>query len=153
MPTKLRVLVAAVPLMALPFLAPTAAADQVFHTLHADLTAVNGAPLKSGFVNDVHTNGVVNSAQEIYHLSGAAASTTYQVTIFLYPFDPTCSTAPIMFPTTTVTTNGAGNGNAQFTFAAGPPTPLTGGLHGILWQFTGPDGLAYETGCNPLTLD
>jgi len=153
--TKLRAGAVAASLFAFLSFAPTAGADQVFHTLHADLTAVNGAPLKSGFVNDVHTNGVVNSAQEIYHLNGASPNTTYQVSISLYPFDPTCSSMPSIFPTTTVTTNGGGNGNAQFTFLAAPPLPpeLIGPVHGILWQFTGPSGLAYETGCNPLTLD
>jgi hypothetical protein len=153
MPKKLRALIVAATLVSFALLASNAAADKVFHTLHAPLVAVNGAPLKSGFVNDVHTNGVVNSAVEIYHLNGASPNTTYQVTILLYLFDPSCSTAPIVFPTTTISTNGAGNGNANFKFPAGPPSPLAGAKHGILWQFTGPNGLAYETACNTLTLD
>src|SRR3712207_4297736 len=118
-------------------LAPTAAADRVFHTLHAPLFSVNGAPLKSGFVNDVHTEGVVNAAHEIYHLSGARPNTTYQVQILLYLGSPTCSTAPLVFPTTTLTTNRVGNGNARFTFPAGPPSGLEGTTHGIRWQLIG----------------
>jgi hypothetical protein len=132
-------------------MASNAAADQVFHTLHADLMSLNGAPLRSGFVNDVHTNGVVNAAHEIYHLNGASPNTTYQVTISFYALDPTCSTAPILLPTAQVTTNRSGNGNAEFTFAAGPAQPVT--THGILWQFTGPNGVAYETACYSLRLD
>ena len=134
-------------------LAPTAAADKAFHTLHAPLFSVAGAPLKSGFVNDVHTDGVVNAAHEIYHLSGARPNTTYQVTILLYPGSPTCAGTPIALPTTTVTPNRAGNGNARFTFPAGPPTGLEGAVHGIRWILTGPQGVDYQTGCHPLTID
>jgi hypothetical protein len=134
-------------------LAPTAAADKVFHTLHADLRPVGASPLQSGFVNDVHTNGLVNAAREIYHLSGASPRTTYQVAILLYPLDPTCTTAPVTFPTAQLTTNGAGNGNSDFTFPAGPSSPLAGQRSGIRWTVTGTDGTAYDTACAVLTLD
>ena len=57
-----------------------------------------------------------------------------------------------MFPTATLTTNGAGNGNARFTFAAGPPSELS--VNGIRWQFSTAAGVvAYETDCARLTLD
>jgi hypothetical protein len=153
MPKKLRTLIIVAALVSVPFLAATAAADKVFHTLHADLQAVNGAPLKSGFVNDVHTNGVVNGAVEIYQLNGARPNTTYQVSILLYPGDPTCSSTPLVFPTSTVTTNTAGNGTGRFKFPAAPPGPLSGIQSGIAWIFTGPNGVDYRTGCNLLTLD
>ena len=130
-----------------------AAADSSFHTLHAELKPIGANPLRSGFVNDIHTNGVVNAAHEIYHLSGARPDTTYAISIFLYIADPTCSSAPLTIPTTQLTTNGAGNGNARFTFPAGPPTGLEGFVSGIRWVFTGPAGPAYETDCAPLTLD
>jgi hypothetical protein len=132
-------------------LVPTASADQVFHTLHAEVHAVGGAPLRSGFVNDVHTEGVVNGAHEIYHLNGALPSTTFQVSILFYFADPSCSTAPIVLPTATLTTNAAGNGNARFTFPAGPPS--TGPTNGIRWQFSTAAGVAYATDCAPLDLD
>lgn len=132
-------------------LVPAATADRVFHTLHAELHSVGGAPLHSGFVNDVHTDGVVNGAHEIYHLNGALPNTTFQVTILLYIADPTCSSAPLEFPTATVTTNAAGNGNARFTFPAGPPSTLP--TSGILWEFSTPAGVAYATDCAPLDLD
>ena len=134
-------------------LAPAASADKAFHTLHAGLRPVGASPLRSGFVNDIHTNGNVNSAHEVYHLNGASPSTTYQVTIQLYLQDPTCAGAPLAVPTAQLTTNGAGNGNADFTFAAGPPSPLAGLLHGIRWTITGTDGTAYDTACAVLTLD
>ncbi len=131
----------------------TAAADSSFHTLHAALKPIGANPLQSGFVNDVHTNGVVNAAHEIYHVAGASANTTYSVSILLYIADPACSSAPLTLPTTLLTTNGAGNGNAHFTFPAGPPTGLEGFVSGIRWVLTGPAGPAYTTDCHPLTLD
>ena len=48
----------ALALAVFPLVASTAAADQFFHTSHADLTPIGDAPLRSGFVNDIHTNGV-----------------------------------------------------------------------------------------------
>ena len=131
----------------------TAAADGTFHTLHAELKPIGANPLRSGFVNDIHPNGVVNAAHEIYHLSGARPDTTYAISILLYIADPTCSSAPLTIPTTQLTTNGSGNGNARFTFPAGPPTGLEGFVSGIVWVLTGPAGPAYETDCAPLTLD
>jgi hypothetical protein len=132
-------------------LVPVATADRAFHTLHAELHPVGGAPLQSGFVNDIHTNGVVNGAHEIYQLNGALPNTTYQVSILFYAGDPTCTSTPGVFPTATLTTNSAGNGTARFTFPAGPPSTLP--TSGIRWQFSTSAGVAYETDCAPLDLD
>jgi len=140
-------------LLALPMLASTASADRAFHTLHADVVAVSGAPLQSGFVNDIHTNGVQNAAHERYVLNGALPDTTFQVTIHLFLFDPTCSTAPLALPTATLGTNGHGNGEANAEFPAGPPSPLAGFTHGILWQFSVGGTVVYQTACYPLMLD
>jgi hypothetical protein len=131
---------------------PLATADQVFHTSHAAVRAVAGAPLRSGFVNDIHTNGTVNSAHEEYHLNGAQANTTYQVQLVIFG-SPTCAGAPfLILPTAQLTTNGAGNGNADFTFPAGPPNnpPLQ---VGIVWQFLANGVPVYTTGCVPVTID
>ena len=131
----------------------SAAADRAFHTLHAELRPVGNSPLKSGFVNNIHTNGVVNAAHEVYHLAGASPNTTYSISIQFYPFDPTCSTAPLTFPAAQLTTNRVGNGNATVTFPPGPPSGLEGAVHGIRWTFTGTNGTAYDTACAPLTVD
>src|SRR6476469_7757763 len=83
--------------------AAPALADQVFHTSHAAVHSVAGAPLRSGFVNDIHTNGVVNSAHEEYHLNGAQPRTTYQVQLVVYG-SPSCAGAPfLVFPSVQVT--------------------------------------------------
>ena len=84
-------------------------------------------------------------------MNGAIPNTTFQVTILFYFADPTCTTAPGAIPTATLTTNGSGNGNARFTFPAGPPSTLP--TSGIRWTFSTPAGVAYTTTCAPLVLD
>jgi len=132
---------------------PAAFADQVFHTSHADAHPVAAAPLRSGFVNDIHTNGVVNAAREEYHLNGAEPDTTYQVRLDIYA-DQSCDGSPVlMVSTAMVTTNGAGNGNAGFTFPAGPPNDPPSQV-GIVWQFIATSGApVYATDCVPVSID
>jgi hypothetical protein len=134
-------------------IAPLAAADQVFHTSHAAVHSVAGAPLKSGFVNDIHSNGAVNSAREEYHLNGAQPDTTYQVQLLIFG-DQSCSGTPFAtVPTAQVTTNGVGDGNAGFFFPAAAPNnpPLQ---VGIVWQFLSPGGEpVYATDCVPVSID
>jgi hypothetical protein len=91
--TSLRV--AALAALATLVLVPTALADQVFHTSHAALHPVADAPLQSGFVNDIHSNGNVNSAHEVYHLNGALPDTTFQVQLVVYA-SQTCGESPII---------------------------------------------------------
>jgi hypothetical protein len=129
-----------------------ALADQVFHTSHAAVHSVGGAPLRSGFVNDVHSNGAVNSAFEEYHLNGAQRGTTYQVQLVIFA-SQSCAGSPFLtIPTALVTTNGAGNGNANATFPAGPPNdpPLQ---VGIVWQFLSGGVPVYATDCVPVAID
>ena len=131
---------------------PAAFADQLFHTSHAAVYPVAGAPLQSGFVNDIHSNGVVNSAHEEYHLNGAQPNTTYQVQLVIYG-DPSCAGSPFLtIPAAMVTTNGAGNGNADATFPAGPPNnpPLR---VGIVWQFIANGAPVYATDCVQVSVD
>ncbi len=133
-------------------LVPAALADQVFHTSHAALHSIAGAPLKSGFVNDIHTNGNVNSAREEYHLNGAQPNTTYQVQLVIFASQSCSGTPFLVIPTAQLTTNGAGNGNASATFPAGPPNnpPLQ---VGIVWQFLANGVPQYETDCVPVAID
>ena len=130
---------------------PLAAADQVFHTSHAAVHSVSGAPLSSGFVNDIHTNGAVNSAQEVYHLNGAQSSTTYQVQLVIF-LSQDCSGPSFTAKTAQLTTNAEGNGNANAVFPAGPPNnpPLR---IGIVWQFLSGDTPVYATDCVPVSVD
>ncbi len=152
MPGKPWIAVAVVAAIAALAAAP-ALADQVFHTSHAAVHAVAGAPLRSGFVNDIHMNGNVNAAREEYQLNGAQADATYQVRLVLYPTQSCAGTPFLIFPSSLLTTNGVGNGNASFVFPAGPPNdpPLR---IGIVWQFLASNGsTVYATDCVPVAID
>ena len=131
---------------ALLALAGTARADQAFHTLKAPLSAVGNAPLHSGWVSDSHANGPIIGAHEEYHLNGASPNTTYQVVIQFYPGVTGCPGGAVALPTASFTTNASGNGNADWVFAGGPPTPIT--QNSAIWQFVGPGNVvAYQTDC------
>ena len=54
--------------------AQSAAADAVYHSEHMRLSPVGGAPLKSGFVQNIHPNGPNVYARERYVLNGALAN-------------------------------------------------------------------------------
>jgi hypothetical protein len=152
MPSKSLALLAGLIFVVAVVAAPAALADQVFHTSHAPAHSVVAAPLQSGFVTDIHTNGTVNAAREEYHLNGAQPNTTYQVQLVIYG-DQSCAGSPFAtVPTAMLTTNVAGNGNANTTFAAGPPNnpPLA---VGIVWQFTANGAPVYATDCVPVSID
>jgi hypothetical protein len=143
-------IVAALATAAALIVVPSALADQVFHTSHASVHSVAGPPLKFGFVNDIHTNGVVNAAHEEYHLNGAQKNTTYQVELVIYASQSCAGTPLFVLPTAQLTTNSGGNGNAMFTFPAGPPQSLE---VGIVWQFVSNSVPVYATDCVPVTID
>lgn len=133
----------------------TAAADQYFHTSHADVSSIGGAPLQSGFVNDIHTNGATISAQERYVLNGAEPNTTYTVSLNIFS-DSTCTTLVRSVPTETFTTNAAGNGEAGHTFAQTAPwppeTPPTLRTVYIQWVFSSEGVPQYATDCVPVVV-
>lgn len=148
---RLMVMAAAGCVLLLP---DVAAGDAVYHSQHVRLHPVAGAPLRSGFVENIHPNGPTVYAHEVYVLNGAQANTSYQVTLLLFPFSTDCSAEPVAIPTATLSTNGSGNGKAQVFFRPtdiGPP--LTGASHGLIWQLTAGGAVVYETNCSPVTLD
>src|SRR5436309_12593871 len=102
-------------------IASSATADMFFHTSHAVLTPIGNEPLRSGFVNDMHAEGGVVAAHEVYQLNGALPDTDYVMTLHLYGADATCSGPGLAVLPTTISTNAAGNGEAIRDFPAGPP--------------------------------
>jgi hypothetical protein len=146
------VLVAAIVAM---FLLPGAAAgDAVYHSSHVVLHSVAGAPLRSGFVENIHANGPNVYAHEVYVLNGAQPSTSYQVVLLLFPFSTSCSGEPVVIPTAMLTTNGVGNGKAQAFFRPGDvPPDLRNGTHGLIWQLSTDGTVSFETDCSSATLD
>ena len=141
------VLVAA---LAALFFTSAAAADQFFHTAHLDLTPIGDAPLRSGFINDVHTQGVQIGAQERYVLNGALPDTTYSVALWIYARGSgSCAGSPLVrFTAATITTNAAGNGEAGRTFPANPNAPPPGlAPTPIKWVVSLNGVPQYETAC------
>jgi hypothetical protein len=132
----------------------TAAADRVYHSEHLPLVAVGGAPLHSGFVENIHPNGPRVYAHEIYSLQGALPKTTYQVFLLVHLYDPGCDALTATdFGSTELTTNAAGNGTAD-RFIRSVPDAIRNQTHGVRWEVRTTAGtLVYETACTNVTLD
>jgi hypothetical protein len=136
-------------------LAPLAAADAVYHTEHLALTPVGGAPLRSGFVQNIKAEGPEVYAHELFVLNGAAPGTTYTVTRNLYVFDPACGGGGLFAsPVGTITTNAAGSGRDDVFVRPEEVPGFLVGEHGVLWTVTDASGsILYQTACNTVTLD
>ena len=129
--------------------------DGVYHSSHIQLLPTGATPLRSGFVENIHANGPNVFAREIYVLNGAQPNTTYQVTLNIFAFDPSCTGAPAaVVPTATITTNAAGNGRGDAVFRpADVPAVLRNATHGAIWTVSDSSGVAYSSGCEVVTLD
>ena len=99
--------------------ATSARGDAVYHSQHIALSPIGAAPLRSGFVENIHADGPNVFAHEQYVVNGAAPNTRYQVVLMAFPSDTTCSGSPITIPTSMIATNAAGNGNAYHVFTPG----------------------------------
>jgi hypothetical protein len=128
-------------------------ADQSFHSERIPLTAIGSAPLQSGFVVDIHANGPQIAAQERYVLVGVLPKTTYQVQLLGYVNDPTCSITPLLIPEATLVTNGAGSGEASFTFRAQDVGSLHNTNNGLIWQITLAGQVVYQSACVVVPVD
>jgi hypothetical protein len=134
--------------------APAALGDAGYHSEHLALAPLGEAPLRSGFVENIHANGPNVYAHEVYVLNGALPNTTYDVVLLLYANDPTCSGAAVAVPTATFTTGTSGNGRADAVFdvATVDTFGIRHATHGIVWTVSG-GGSTYTTACTAVTLD
>jgi hypothetical protein len=130
-----------------------ALADGVYHSSHYGLSAVGAAPLRSGFVENIHANGPNVYAHEQYVLNGAKPNTTYQVVLMIFPGDPTCSSTPVSIPAATIRTNAAGNGVAHHVFTPADANGLHGTTVGGTWTISAGSSPDYQTGCKTIVLD
>jgi hypothetical protein len=135
--------------------AATVSADAVYHSEHLRLSPVGNAPLRSGYVENIHADGPNVYAHEQYVLNGAAPNSSYQVVLMVFPTDTTCSSssASIAIPTATITTNAAGNGNAFHVFTPADADGLRGLTVGGMWVLMSGNAVAYETACTTIHLD
>jgi hypothetical protein len=134
-------------------MAQPASADATYHSSHIALASQSGDPLRSGFVQNIHPNGPIVFAHEVYVLNGATPRTTYDVELQLFPLDPSCAGAPVTVPSASFTTNQAGNGRGDVFFSPADAAGLRNGTHGIIWNVSDSSGVAYSTGCQVVTLD
>jgi hypothetical protein len=130
-------------------LAAAASADSAYHTERLELRGLNGAP-GGGMVVNVHPNGPIVYAHEIYTLSGAIAG-SYEVELHIFPTSLDCSGGSSVIPTATIETNAHGNGRADVKFTPADAAALRGLTLSINWTVTGP--ATYVTDCTVVTLD
>ena len=99
---------AAVAVLATGLFGAPAWGDAVYHSQHIALQPVGSAPLRSGFVENIHANGPTVYAMERYALVGATPG-SYAVTLHLFA-DTSCTSVIGPFPSITFATNAVGNG-------------------------------------------
>jgi len=130
-------------------LAAAASADRAYHTERLELRGLNGAP-GGGMVVNIHPDGGIVYAHEIYVLSGAVAG-TYQVALHIFPASLNCSGESAVIPTATIATNAHGNGMADVKFTPADAAGIRGLTLSINWTVTWP--ATYVTDCTVVTLD
>jgi len=150
--TKIAVAIAALCAVTVLYAGP-ASGDGVYRSSHIALNPVGGASLRNGFVENIHANGPIVYAHEQYVLNGAAANTTYQVVLMVFPGDPSCSSSPLSIPVTTVQTNAAGNGTGSHVFTPADADGLRGTTVGGMWTVSAGGSPDYQTGCETIILD
>jgi len=143
--------VAAVAALAILLGAGPASADQLYHSSHYAFAPTDGAPLRDGFVENIHPNGPNVFAHEQYIVNGALPNTTFEV--WLTVTDATCSTVLFAMQTATITTNAAGNGAALHVFTPADATGLHGLTIGGTWTLTTGGAPEYATDCAVVQLD
>jgi hypothetical protein len=140
--------------LAIAALAPTAAADRVYHSEHLSFAPVGGAPLRSGFVENIKAEGPRVYAHEIFVLNGARSRATYTVTRDFFFQDKECDGAVVFHErVATLRTSAAGNARGDVVIR---PEQVAGfeGEHGVRWTVRdAQDTVVYRTVCTRVTLD
>ena len=133
---------------------PVAIGDGIYHSEHIALSPVAGAPLRTGFVENIHANGPNVFAHEQYVVNGALPSTTYDVVIHVsLPADTTCSAPILTAITATFITTPAGNGSANHVFTPEDVGAVAGLNVHVYWTVVTGGQVAYTTPCQAIQLD
>jgi hypothetical protein len=118
------------------------------------LWAINGWPLRSGFVERLPGCGRRVFARERYVLDGAVPDGDLEVQLLVHLFDPTCSNRPLLFAATPLRTNAAGNGAAELAVRLEDvPPAVRGASHGVRWEIRRGSVALYRTDCTPLEIN
>ncbi len=148
-------LVASLVTLAFGLVAPMASADAIYHSQHIPLSPVGRMPLRTGFVENIHADGPVVFAHELDVLNGAVPNASFQVAIVAFP-NTACSGAPFAtIPTTTISTNAAGDGQAERIFSVAEATAkgFRNVTVGVFWEMLAGTRVAYRTACSTVTVD
>ena len=135
-------------------LAPLAAADAVYHTEHLALTPVGGAPLRSGFVQNIKAEAQGLRARAV-HAERSRSEHDLHRDEEILRLDPGCD-GNLVFPSPvgSITTNPAGNGSDRVVVRPEEIPGFLVGAHGVLWTVTeGSGAIRYQTACTTVTLD
>ena len=134
--------------------ADNASADRVYHSSHIALHPVANAPLRAGFVENIHPNGPNVFARERYVLVGASPNVSFSITLRVHSASPVCAGDALAIPSVAIETNNVGNGSAQLLI---PPEAIGPDLHGatvgVVWEFSRGGEVVYETNCETVSLD
>jgi len=151
---RIRAFAVAAVAMVAAALAPLAAADAVYHSEHLDLAAPSGAPLRSGFVENIKAEGPRVYAHEIFVLNGAAPKSSYTFTRHFFFLDPECD-GNLVFASDVAELNTNAGGNARGdVFVTPAEAEGLEGVHGVMWTVQNRLGLVvYRTVCTAVTLD
>lgn len=136
--------------------AASTVADQTHHTTRSEFHAVGDAPLKSGFILNIHANGPNVFAHEVYSLNGAIPNTTFQLVAHVYLDDLSCGGAPsVSLPIGEITTSGAGNVTDDIVLSLEAANAL--GFRNVtgadLWQVLLDGEVVYQSECTLATAD
>jgi hypothetical protein len=114
---------------------------------------INGAPLAWGAVHSASSRDTKVFAHERYVLSGAIPDATIEVRLLVYPFDPTCSSRPLLFAATPLHTDRRGDGSAGLAIRREDvPGAVRNASHGLRWEIWHGDVPLYRTGCVSVTV-
>jgi hypothetical protein len=131
-----------------------ASADGSYHTGVYAFAPLNDAPLRSGFVANIHPNGPTVYAHEQYVVNGAVPDAALDVQLSVYPDGSDCTGAVLFSATTaTIVTNVAGNGTAYHVFTPADADGLRGSIVQGMWVLMDGATQMYATGCQTITLD
>ena len=151
---RIRAFAVAAVAMVAAALAPLAAADAVYHSEHLDLAPTGGAPLRSGFVENIKAEGPRVYAHEIFVLNGAVPKSSYTFTRHFFFLDPECD-GNLVFASDVAELNTNAGGNARGdVFVTPAEAEGLEGVHGVMWTVQNSLGLVvYQTACTAVTLD
>jgi hypothetical protein len=133
--------------------APDALGDAAYHSGHVALRPAGAAPLRSGFVENIHPNGPQYFAHERYVLNGAIPDASLQATLHIYGTSD-CTGGFFPFPTVVVHTNREGNGEANEDLPLSVVPPQNHNLTlWITWNLGDSNAPTYVSDCTPVTND